>query len=257
MSIEGAGGMNIIITGASSGIGEAIARQLASEGHRLVLAARRGDKLEALAREINPSGKRVIAAATDITKPGDLETLVARARGVFGAVSAVINNAGISGSETGSETGKPGAWWLEGPEGPRALLETNLNAAIELTRLVLPEMLENRAGAIINIGSVAGRIGASSLYSASKFGLRGFSLGLRRELLGTGVTSSLIAPGYIKTEMTAGVNLPMPGPDIVAKAVSNLLQHPKAEVIVPGWYRALIWLETLVPALGDRLLRQK
>ena len=101
MSIEGAGGMNIIITGASSGIGEAIARQLASEGHRLVLAARRGDKLEVLAREINPSGKRVIAAATDVTKPGDLETLVARARGVFGAISAVINNAGISGSQSG------------------------------------------------------------------------------------------------------------------------------------------------------------
>jgi short-subunit dehydrogenase len=252
MSIEGAGGMNIIITGASSGIGEAVARQLASEGHRLVLAARRGDKLEALAREINPSGKRVIAAATDITKPGDLETLVARARGVFGAVSAVINNAGISGAEP---SGKAGKWWLEGPDGPRALLETNLNAAIELTRLVLPEMLENRAGAIINIGSVAGRIGASSLYSASKFGLRGFSLGLRRELLNTGVTSSLIAPGYIKTEMTAGVNLPMPGPEVVARAVSNLLQHPKAEVIVPGWYRGLIWLETLAPALGDRLLR--
>jgi short-subunit dehydrogenase len=251
MSIEGAGGMNIIITGASSGIGEAVARQLASEGHRLVLAARRADKLEALAREINPSGKRVIAAATDITKTGDLEMLVARARGVFGAISAVVNNAGISGGSAG----KTDKWWLEGSDGQRKLLETNLYAAIELTRLVLPEMLENRSGAIINIGSVAGRISASSLYSASKFGLRGFSLGLRRELLGTGVTSSLIAPGYIKTDMTAGVNLPMPGPEIVARAVSNVLQHPKAEVIVPGWYRALIWLEALSPALGDRILR--
>jgi short-subunit dehydrogenase len=253
MSIEGAGGMHIIITGASSGIGEAIARQLASEGHRLVLAARRTDKLEALARDLNPSGKRVIVATTDLTKPGDLETLVARARGVFGAVSAVINNAGISGTIEG----KPGKWWLEAPEPHRALLETNLLAAIELTRLVLPEMIENRAGAIVNIGSVAGRIASSSLYSASKFGLRGFSLSLRRELLGTGVTSSLIAPGYIKTEMTTGVTLPMPGPEIVAKAVSNVLQRPKAEVIVPGWYRALIWLETLSPALGDRLLSTK
>ena len=251
MSIEGAGGMNIIITGASSGIGEAVARQLASEGHRLVLAARRADKLEALARDLNPSGKRVIVAVTDLTKPGDLEALVARARSVFGAVGAVINNAGISGATDG----KAGKWWLEGPDPSRALLETNLAAAIELTRLVLSEMLENRAGAIINIGSVAGRIGGSSLYSASKFGLRGFSLGLRRELLGTGVTSSLIAPGYIRTEMTTGVKLPMPGPEIVAKAVSRVLQHPKAEVIVPGWYRGLIWLETLSPALGDRLLR--
>jgi short-subunit dehydrogenase len=107
------------------------------------------------------------------------------------------------------------------------------------------------------MGSVAGRAASSSLYSASKFGLRGFSMSLRRELLGSGVSVSLIAPGFIKTPMTDfGPPLPMPGPEIVARAVLNLLDHPRAEVIVPGWYRPLIWLETLLPGLMDRVIQQ-
>lgn len=249
MSIEGAGGMHIIITGASSGLGEATARLLAANGHRLVLAARRADKLEALAQEINPSGKRVITAVTDVTKPDDLENLVARARGLFGAVDVLINNAGVGG---------PRASLWEQAEGEyRAVLDTNLTAAVELSRLVLPEMVARRSGQIINMGSVAGRVAFSSLYSASKFGLRGFSFGLRRELLGSGVNVSLIAPGCIKTDMTSwGPPLPMPGPEVVARAVLNLLDHPRAEVIVPGWYRPLAWLETLLPGWMDRLASQ-
>jgi short-subunit dehydrogenase len=249
MSIEGAGGMHIIITGASSGLGEATARLLAANGHRLVLAARRVDALETLAQEINPSGKRVITAACDVTKFDDLENLIARARGVFGPVDVLVNNAGIGGPL--------GKWWeLERTEF-QTVFDTNLIAAVELSRLVLPEMLARHSGHIINMGSVAGRAASSSLYSASKFGLRGFSMSLRRELLGSGVSVSLIAPGFIKTPMTDfGPPLPMPGPEIVARAVLNLLDHPRAEVIVPGWYRPLIWLETLLPGLMDRVIQQ-
>ncbi len=249
MSIEGAGGMHVIITGASSGLGEATARLLAADGHRLVLAARRADKLEALAQEINPSGKRVVTAATDVTNPADLEKLVARARGLFGSVDVLINNAGIGGQSA--------RWWEHERAAYRTVLDTNLTAAMELTRLVLPEMISRRSGHIINMGSVAGRVAVSSLYSASKHGLRGFSLGLRRELLGTGVNVSLIAPGFIKTDMTAwGPPLPMPGPGIVARTVLHLLDHPRAEVIVPGWYRPLVWLETVFPGWMDRLALQ-
>jgi short-subunit dehydrogenase len=249
MSIEGAGGMHIIITGASSGLGEATARLLAANGHRLVLAARRADALETLAHEINPSGKRIITAVCDVTKFDDLENLIARARGVFGPVDVLINNAGIGGSI--------GRWWELERGQYQAVFDTNLIAAVELSRLVLPEMLSRRSGHIINMGSVAGRAALSSLYSASKFGLRGFSMALRRELLGSGVHVSLIAPGFIKTPMTDfGPPLPMPGPEIVARTVLNLLEHPRAEVIVPGWYRPLMWLETLIPGAMDRLVQQ-
>ena len=251
MSIEGAGGRHIILTGASSGIGEATARHLASQGHRLVLAARRGDRLEALAREINPTGKRVIAAPTDVTRREDLEALVARARGIFGPVDALVNNAGVSDSTNGLR----GRWWQYDADAARAMFETNLLSAVELSRLVLPDMLEHRSGSIINVGSVAGRVAFSTLYSATKFGLRGFSMGLRRELLGTGVHVSLVAPGFIKTAMTSwGPPVPMPEPIVVARAIADLLERPRAEVIVPGWYRPLAWLETLAPALGDFLI---
>lgn len=249
MSIEGAGGMHVIITGASSGLGEATARLLAANGHRLVLAARREDRLEILAREINPSGKRVITAVTDVTKLADLENLVARARGVFGPVDVLINNAGVGGQVA--------RWWERDSSAYRTVLDTNLIAAVELARLVLPEMISRRTGHIINVGSVAGRVAFTSLYSASKYGLRGFSMGLRRELLGSGVHVSLVAPGFIRTAMTAWEPpVPMPGPEVFARAVLHLLDHPRAELIVPGWYRPLAWLETLLPGLADKLARR-
>ncbi|MFN3266210.1 MAG: SDR family NAD(P)-dependent oxidoreductase, partial [Deinococcales bacterium] len=100
---------------------------------------------------------------------------------------------------------------------------------------------------------------ASSLYSSSKFGLRGMSLGLRRELLGTGVHVSLVAPGFIRTAMTAKGGkrpLPMPGPEVIAKAIVHLLEHPRPEVIAPWWYRPICWLESLVPALGDMVVQR-
>jgi short-subunit dehydrogenase len=251
-SIEGAGGQHIIITGASSGLGEAMARLLARHGHRLVLAARRVERLEALRDEINPSGKRVIVAQTDVARPEDLELLVERARNVFGPLDVVINNAGI--------TGDSGRWWQRSPEQALQVIDVNLSAAMRLTHLALPDMLRHRRGHIINIGSVSGRIATGALYSASKFGLRGFSLGLRRELAGTGVEVSLVAPGFIATDMTANMQkrstLPIPGPEVIANAVLYLLEHPRAELVVPGWYRPLIWLENTFPSFGDWVLKQ-
>ena len=251
MSIEGAGGLHIVLTGASSGIGEATARRLAAAGHRLVLAARRAELLDNLVRDINPSGKRVIGVVCDVTKAEDLEGLVSRARATFGPIQVLVNNAGV---DSGGQK-----WWLSDSFEIEKVITTNLIAVFQLTRLVLPEMLSEKNGHIINIGSVAGRIAVSSLYSASKFGVRGFSLALRRELLDTGVNVSLIAPGFIRTAMTAKGGkrpLPMPGPEVIADAILNLLQTPKAETIVPGYYRLLCWLESLIPALGDGVVRR-
>ena len=246
-SIEGAGGLNIIVTGASSGLGEAIARVLAGQGHRIVLVARRAERLNELAAEINPSGKRVIAASADVSDPAALARVVNRAESIFGAIGAVVNNAGIGEPE--------GMFWTMDAQAVEQVLRVNLLAAIELTRVVLPRMIERNAGHVINIGSVAGRVASAPVYSASKYGLRGFTLSLRRELLGTNVSASLVTPGFIRTPMTEGVRgVPMPGPGAVANVVARLIEHPRKEVVVPGWYRAVISLEAVFPGLGDALV---
>ncbi|MFC4426919.1 SDR family NAD(P)-dependent oxidoreductase [Deinococcus navajonensis] len=236
----------VVLTGASSGIGRATAQELASRGHTLVLAARRADQLMALALELDASGTRVVAVPTDVTRPESRQYLVDLARGHFGRIDVLINNAGVTVQQ---------GWWWDDPD-PMRVLRVNLEAPIELTRLVLPDMRARAAGHIVNIGSVAGRAATNGIYSASKFGLRGFSLALRRELLGSGINVSLIAPGFVRSEMTARARLPMPGPEVVARAVAEVLDRPQREVIVPGGYRALALLEAALPGLGDQLVRR-
>ncbi len=230
-----------IVTGASSGIGAAVAEELAARGDALVLAARRREALDALAFRLDPSGSRVRAVTADLTRPEDRTRLVAEATGAFGRVDVLVNNAGA--------TVQRGFWW-DDPD-PLRVVRINLEAPIELTRLVLPEWRARGAGHVVFVGSVAGRVPSNGIYSASKFGIRGFALSLRRELLGSGVQVSLVSPGFVRTEMTRGVSLPMPGPEGVARAVAGVLRAPRAEVTVPGVYRALATLERLFPAVGD------
>ena len=130
----------------------------------------------------------------------------------------------------------------------------NLLGAMLLTRAVLPGMVERRHGAIISVASVSGLIATDPLYSASKFGLRGFSMGLRRELLDAGVSVSLVSPGFIRTPLTARRSAPMPGPEIVARAIAGLVLHPRREIVVPGRYRFAIWAERALPWLADRAI---
>jgi short-subunit dehydrogenase len=251
MTSSASSNLHVIVTGASSGIGEATARTLAAQGHRLTLAARRIEKLEALAKSLDPSGERVLAVACDVRHFDQLEQLIAQARNKFGPVQVLINNAGVDSGEE--------PLWHGDMERIHKVLETNLTAPFVLSKMVLDEMIAAKYGHIINIGSVAGHIAVSSAYSASKFGLRGLSLSLRRELLGTGVHVSLVSPGYIRTPMTAQNHdrFPMAEPEAVARVIADLLVRPRAEVVVPWWYRPLIWLEGLLPAIGDQVVKHR
>ncbi|GAA5512668.1 hypothetical protein Dcar01_01386 [Deinococcus carri] len=233
----------VLLTGASSGIGRATAHELAARGYRLVLAARREEELAALARELDPSGSRVVAVPTDVTDDTSRRALVAATQEHFGQVDVLINNAGVT-----VERG----WWWDDPD-PLRVLRVNLEAPIELTRLVLPGMRARGAGHIVNIGSVAGRVPFNGMYSASKFGLRGFSQALRRELLGTGVQVSLVSPGFVRSEMTRAARLPMPGPEVIARAVAGVLERPRREVVAPRAYALPILLDAALPGLVDRV----
>jgi len=236
-----------IITGASSGIGAATARELAQQGARVVLAARREDELQARVLEIKNQGGEALAVPTDVTNPDDLARLVEQTIAAFGRVDILVNNAGIG-------LGKPFAK-VSSVE-IRRIVDVNLLSAMLLSQAVLPGMLERRHGRIISVASVSGSIATDALYSSTKFGLRGFGLGLNRELWGSGVTVSLVSPGFIRTDMT-GNRAGLPGPDVVARAVARLAKHPRREVIVPRFfyvpfvYHLGIFLEQLAPWIID------
>ena len=237
-----------IITGASGGIGEATAHALAGEGYALVLAARSTTQILRLAGELARGGVPALPVPADVSQPTQLRRLVELALGRFGRIDVLVNNAGVG--ETRATAPDSGGI-------ADLTLHTNLLAPIALTRAVLPTMLAQRRGHIVNIGSVAGHIGLphNSSYVASKHGLRGYTASLRRELLGTGVHVSLISPGFIRTGMTKELPIPMPGPALIGRAVAGVLRRPRREVVVPGFYRALIWINAALPGLVDAALR--
>ena len=207
-------GQVIIITGASAGIGEGTARRLARAGARIVLSARRPDRLAALARELDPSGTNVLAVPGDVTVAADRERLVAAARAKFGRIDALVNNAGY---------GTRGPVEVVPVDLIRKNYETNIFSLIALTQLVLPEMRARGDGCIVNIGSVAGKISRplSSIYDSTKHALEALTDGLRGELAPFGVRVALIRPGFILTEFVEAAN----------KASQEVVEHagPYAE----------------------------
>jgi short-subunit dehydrogenase len=183
----------VIVTGASSGIGEATARRLVRGGARVVITARRQDRLDALARELDPTGTKVLAVAGDITSEEDRWKLVESTQAKFGRIDALVNNAGY---------GTRGPVEVVPVDLIRKNYETNIFALVALTQLVLPQMRARGSGCIVNIGSVAGKIARplSSIYDSTKHALEALTDGLRGELKPFGVRVSLIRPGYITTE---------------------------------------------------------
>jgi clavulanate-9-aldehyde reducatase len=183
-----------VVTGASSGIGEATARALAREGFALALGARREDRISALADEIAADGGKALAIPTDVADPASAKTLVETAKSEFGSVDVLLNNAGVMllGPVLGADIEE----W-------QRMVNVNLLGLLYCTHAALPIMQEQGSGHVVNVSSVAGRIArmGSGVYNATKWGVGAFSESLRQEAVGYGVRVTIIEPGYVETEL--------------------------------------------------------
>jgi 3-oxoacyl-[acyl-carrier protein] reductase len=183
-----------LVTGAGRGIGKAVAVSLAKAGCRLVLAARTAAQLEEVQNGIRQSGGDAVVALADLTRDDDIERLAAQSRRAYGSVDFLINNAG---------------WGKRAPVVKAEIADwdqtfrVNLRAPMLLAKYFLPGMIENGAGAVINIGSVSGKSGEANgaAYSASKFGLIGFTQSLYEEVREYGIKVAVILPGFVDTPL--------------------------------------------------------
>ena len=179
-----------VVTGATGGIGAAVARALHGQGARVVLAGRRQDALEALQGELEGS----ILHAGDLAEPGQAEALIAAAESA-GGLGILVNNAGITRDNLAMRM-KDEEW--------AAVIETNLSAVFRLSRAALKGMMKRRFGRIVNVTSVVGATGnpGQANYAAAKAGLVGMSKALAQEIASRGITVNCVAPGFVETSMT-------------------------------------------------------
>jgi len=245
-------GSTVLITGASGGIGGAIARELAWRGASLILVNRDSDKLERLATEIRGSGGKVLTLTGDIAQPGMPVRLIEQAIEELGTIDILINCAGVQNF---------GFFAQESAEDMAMLFQVNTIAPIALVNAVLPHMLDKGMGKIVNVGSIFGSIGfpCFASYSASKFALRGFSEALRRELAGSGVGVTYVAPRFTKTafnrnvvaRMANALKMNQDEPENVAASVIATIERDDRERYL-GWPEKLfVRINSILPRLVD------
>ena len=224
--------MRTLITGASSGLGEGMARGFAARGHELALCARRTDRLDALAAEL---GTRTATAALDVTDHEAVFRVFRALRDELGGLDRVIVNAGIGkGAPVG--TGRFDA--------NLATLETNLVAALAQCEAAMEIFREAGRGHLVVISSVAaqrGLKGAQTAYAAAKAGLSTLAEGIRADVADTAIDVTTIAPGFISTDLNAGMSMPF-GVDAAtgSAALVAAIERRPAEAFVPGWPWAVI-----------------
>jgi short-subunit dehydrogenase len=247
----------VLITGASSGFGEEAALLFAQEGCKVVLAARRIDRLQNLAAKIQDLGGEAIAIPVDIVDSVEVDNLVKTTLDLYGRIDILFNNAGIGRVD-----------WFEKHTLERdinTLVQVNLTALMQVTRAVLPHMFARREGHIINMVSVAGLIALPLItsYSASKFGARAFTDALRREVAPFGIKVSGIYPGPAATEFgqhvgkseayssvrkSLGLRL---SSEYVARRVVDVAKRPRRSLVIPWHFRILTAFDTLFPVVVD------
>jgi NADP-dependent 3-hydroxy acid dehydrogenase YdfG len=184
----------VVITGASSGLGEATARHLAAQGAIIVLGARRADRIEALAEELTAAGRRAKAVPTDVTDRDQVRHLVDTAVEDFGRVDVMLNNAGLMPLAP-LERLKLDEW--------DQMIDVNIKGVLYGIAAALPHMKEQRSGHIINVSSVYGHVvdPGATVYCATKFAVRALSEGLRREVKPYNIRTTVISPGAVSTEL--------------------------------------------------------
>jgi short-subunit dehydrogenase len=253
-------GSTALVTGASAGIGLAVARRLAACGANLVIAARRADKLEAAADLLRTSGIKVLTVPTDVGRRADLEKLVETAIAQMGTIDILVNNAGVEAFCHYENLP---------PERIEETIRVNLTSALVLTRLVLPYMLTAERGHVVNMSSTAGKFGPAfgGLYGATKAGLIAFTQAIRAEYQGRGISASVICPGftdeggiYDRMKANSGRRSPLlvgsTTADRVARAVVRAIEKDRAEIVVnmPP-LRPIMGLAQMFPSLGATMIR--
>jgi short-subunit dehydrogenase len=251
-------GKVIIVTGASSGIGEATARQFAGEGAKVVLAARRVDRLESLAQEIDRmgAGAETLVVQADLSKLEDIQSLINQTLNKFGRIDVLVNNAGFGRLD-----------WLENLDPKKdiqAQFDVNVLGVVQTTRQTLPVMIKQRSGHIINMCSMAGLVATPTytIYAACKHAVHGFSEALRREVKPWGIDVSMIYPGGVTTEFGqhAGIKrktqattpkfLLLSAED-VGRAVVQLVHRPRPMWIIPWLWSFTVWMNRNLNWLVD------
>jgi short-subunit dehydrogenase len=252
----------VLITGASSGIGAALAHELAREGARLVLMARRRERLEALCAELAAAGAKAVAHVGDVTRRADLDAAVALAVERYGRLDIAVANAGF---------GVVGPLEKLAVEDYRRQFDTNVFAVLETSKACLAELRKSR-GRLVLIGSVAGYVSApnASPYAMSKFAVRALALALGPELAPHGVTVTLISPGFVTSEIRQVDNrgarhavakdplppwLPMPA-ELAAKKIVSAVYRRRREAIITAHGKLLVWLQRFAPWVLRLAIRQ-
>ncbi len=248
----------VIITGASSGFGEHAARLFSLEGCKVVLAARRQERLEQMAAQFRSAGADALPIVTDVTQPEQIQRLVTTTLDAYGRIDILFNNAGFGRLD-----------WLEALDPIQDIerqIVANLLGVIWMARAVLPQMYIQRSGHIINMSSIGGWAAPPlySIYSAAKYGVRGFTEALRREAAPLGIHVSAIYPGSSPTEFQQHVgenkakkHFHTPDwlrvtPEEVAQGVVDLAKRPRRSLFLPRIMGLSVFINSHFPGMSDR-----
>ena len=253
-------GLRLLVTGASQGIGRAIAYQAAVRGMRVIAAARNRDLLVQLQDEVKANGQSLEIVQADVASPEGRGAMFRAATDRFGGMDVLVNNAGI---------GATGHFAESSPDVLRSIMETNFFGTVETTRAFLPLLQQGKTPAVVNVSSILGRraIPGRSLYSASKFAVEGWTQAIRAEFARFGIDVITINPGLTQTnfaqnmlERNAKQSLDhMRGmtPDQVAIATLNALAAGKKVVNLTLQGKALLFANRFLPGLVDRIAAKK